>query len=432
MKSLVSPNTQAILLLTAPLLSGNSNTSPDLLSPKEYKYLAQHLRKLQCQPADLLLSDAEKIFHACNSIIEKTRLERLIARGFLLSQVVERWQARAIWVISRADINYPKRLKNLLREDAPAILYGCGDIALLEYGGLAVVGSRNVDNSLIDYTLDIGNLAATSGKNIISGGAKGIDQAAMFGAIRAGGTVCGVLSDNLEKTVMNRDFRSPLLAGKMVLISPYDPIASFNVGNAMQRNKLIYGLADASLVINSDFNKGGTWAGAKEYLSKFKYIPVYVRSIGEPSIGLDELKKNGALPWPNPENSKEFNNIFSKKEDNELSFDFREEVSLSYVKISKKEEKQSLTKITEKQSNDELLTIDVKIEESPSEVIFSAVRLAIGKILKIPMKENEIASILGISNVQTKVWLQRLIVEKTIEKLNKPIRYIARNQDNLF
>ena len=49
------------------------------------------------------------------------------------------------------------------------------------------------------------------------------------------------------------------LDGQLVLASPYDPSAGFNVGNAMQRNKFIYALADAALVVNSDLNRGGTW-----------------------------------------------------------------------------------------------------------------------------------------------------------------------------
>ena len=74
--------------------------------------------------------------------MDANRLQQLLERGFLLSQVIERWQARAIWVLSRADAEYPRRLKHRLREDAPAVLYGCGDISLLETGGLAVIGSR--------------------------------------------------------------------------------------------------------------------------------------------------------------------------------------------------------------------------------------------------------------------------------------------------
>ena len=136
----LSPNTQAILLLTAPLIAGRGPSSPDLLTPGEYKRLARHLQEIQRQPADLVSPDANDLLRACQPVIDEGRLQRLLGRGFLLSQVIERWQARAIWVISRADPEYPKRLKVRLREDAPALLYGCGDISLLESGGLAVVG----------------------------------------------------------------------------------------------------------------------------------------------------------------------------------------------------------------------------------------------------------------------------------------------------
>jgi predicted Rossmann fold nucleotide-binding protein DprA/Smf involved in DNA uptake len=119
--------------------------------------------------------------------------QRLLARGFLLGQAVERWHARAIWVVSRADSTYPQRLKARLREDAPPVQYGCGDRRLLESGGLAVLGSRNVDKSPIEYTEAIGRLAAAAGATLESGGARGIDQAAMRGALEAGGRVAGVL-----------------------------------------------------------------------------------------------------------------------------------------------------------------------------------------------------------------------------------------------
>jgi predicted Rossmann fold nucleotide-binding protein DprA/Smf involved in DNA uptake len=95
-------------------------------------------------------------------VIDKARLERLLGRGFLLSQAVERWHARAIWVVSRADGTYPQKLKARLREDSPAILYGCGNRESLDSGGLAVVGSRNADDALIEYTERVGRLAASA------------------------------------------------------------------------------------------------------------------------------------------------------------------------------------------------------------------------------------------------------------------------------
>ena len=209
----LSPNTQAILLLTAPLIAGRGTPSSELLKPGEYKRLARHLREIKRQPADLVSPDAADLLRTCHPVIDEVRLQSLLGRGFLLSQVIERWQARAIWVVSRADAEYPRRLKTRLREDAPAVIYGCGDMGLLESGGLAVVGSRHVDDSLIDYTMAVGRLAARAKRTLVSGGAKGIDQAAMRGALEAGGKVSGVLGDSLEKTTMNREHRNLLLDG---------------------------------------------------------------------------------------------------------------------------------------------------------------------------------------------------------------------------
>jgi len=45
----LSQNTQAILLLTAPLIAGRGSSSSELLTPGEYKRLARHLREIQRQ-----------------------------------------------------------------------------------------------------------------------------------------------------------------------------------------------------------------------------------------------------------------------------------------------------------------------------------------------------------------------------------------------
>ena len=291
MRNSLSSNTQAILLLTAPLIAGRRDSSADLLKPGEYKCLARFLRDKQREPADLLVPDARELIEECEQVIGSERLKSLLARGFLLSQAVERWQARAIWVVSRADAEYPRRLKARLKEDAPPVLYGCGDAALLDMGGLAVVGSRDVDERLVEYTEGIGRVVAKAKRTVISGGARGIDQAAMRGALETGGKVVGVLADSLERTALNREHRNLLIDGQLVLISPYDPSAGFNVGNAMQRNKLIYALADAALVVRSDYEKGGTWAGAVEQLEKLHFVPDYIRSNGEAGRGLEALRQ---------------------------------------------------------------------------------------------------------------------------------------------
>jgi predicted Rossmann fold nucleotide-binding protein DprA/Smf involved in DNA uptake len=410
--------------------------------------------------------DAADLMRACQPVIDETRLQRLLGRGFLLSQVIERWQARAIWVVSRADGEYPRRLKVRLREDAPAVIYGCGDMSLLESGGLAVVGSRHADDTLIDYTMSVGRLAARARRTLVSGGAKGIDQAAMRGALEAGGKVSGVLADSLEKTTMNREHRNLLLDGQLVLISPYDPSAGFNVGNAMQRNKLIYALADASLVVSSDLNKGGTWTGAVEQLDKLKFVPVYVRSTGGSSPGLDALRSKGALPWPNPQDADAFEAVFEVAAPTQVSSPqsglalFSEDGPLGVAPTTPSfpETTPPIEAPSEPVPPSAAAPIDEPVEltpepvpsaalapeatsgaagptaitpSTPADTLFAAVRGVIQLLLKSPMKDAEVAAALDVSTAQAKVWLQRLVDEGVIEKQKKPTGYIVK-QSSLF
>jgi DNA processing protein len=330
----LSQNTQAVLLLTAPLVAGRGKARSDLLTPGEYKKLARHLLAIEAQPADLLAADAGRLLADCQGVIDPARLEPLLGRGLLLSQAVEHWRARAIWVVGRADAGYPQRLKTRLKGDSPPLIYGCGERETLDRGGLAVVGSRHVDEVLLAYTAEVGGLVARAGRVLISGGARGVDQAAMRGCLEAGGQVGGVLADGLERAALQREHRDPLLAGRLVLISPYDPGAGFNVGHAMQRNKVIYALADAALVVNADRGRGGTWAGATEQLDQRRLVPVYVRSTGDVGEGLVALRERGALPWPNPVDADGLDAALraappwaAAAEQHELAFEVREEAA---------------------------------------------------------------------------------------------------------
>lgn len=302
----VSDNTKAILLLTAPLIVGKGSDSPRPLTLSEYNKLARCLSEANRQPADLLGPEAAEALQEGQPSFDLPRIMRLLERGFLLSQAIDRWQARALWVVSRADAGYPQRLKSRLGAKAPPVLYGCGNRELLEHGGLAVVGSRHTSQESLEYAESIGRLAAAANCAIISGAAKGVDEAAMRGALQEQGGAVGVLTGDLEREAINPAYRELLMPGQLALISPYDPKSRFNVGNAMQRNKLIYALADAGLVVDTDDGKGGTWNGAVEQLDKLRLVPIYARAEGQLGAGLKGLLRKGALPWPDPANVDDF------------------------------------------------------------------------------------------------------------------------------
>lgn len=434
----LSQNTQAILLLTAPLIIGRSKADPDLLKPREYKGFARHLHEIGSQPADLIKPGGEALIEASKHIVDPERIRRLLGRGFQLSQAVERWHTRAIWVVSRADPEYPGRLKSRLRGEAPAVLYGCGEPRLLDEGGLAVVGSRNIDDDLLDYTLNIGRLAAASGRQIVSGGARGIDQAAMRGALEAGGRVSGILADSLEKQAMTREHRSMLLDGMLTLASPYDPCAGFNVGNAMQRNKLIYALSDAALVVSSDFNKGGTWAGAVEQLDKLRLVPVFVRTSQDDRGGLAELKKRGALAWPEPDSPDNLDAIFDATFDDAALdlLDFQDNSLATEKKqpgcepkANHQKEPTHLVEVTE--PDDEAPHPQRRAGDETAEMLFAVARSTIERLGDTGTTEAEVAEALQIEKVQARKWLKRLVDDGALEKKTKPVRYVS-VQDRLL
>ena len=422
MSAPLTPNTQAILLLTAPLIIGRSDENSELLTLSEYNRLARLLREKQRQPADLIGSGAGDIIGICAAVFGRERLAALLARGFLLSQAVERWNSRAIWVVSRADAGYPRRLKTRLKEDAPPVLYGCGDVALLENGGLAVVGSRHVDDELISYTENVGRLAAEAGRALISGAAKGIDRAAMNGALQAGGAVVGVMSDSLERGALARDNREPLMNKKLALISPYDPSAGFNVGHAMQRNKAIYALADAALVVKSDFEKGGTWAGAIEQLEGLRFVPVFVRNGANVGKGNVALLQRGALIWPDPLSRTEFCEALSEAaaavaaepKQETLPFALRDQPPSYEIKNARDA---STARQPEAESRETKL--------APAQLLFGSVRNILRDELVEPKTETEVAQLLDVSKSQAKAWLKKLVADGELEKLARPVRYRA-------
>ena len=425
MNTELSPNTQAILLLTAPLIVGKSRSSARPLSLTEYGNLAQALLEGGRQPADLLQPGAEDVLRECRPDFDDGRISQLLERGFLLSQALERWRARAIWVISRADSDYPERFRRRLGGLAPPVLYGCGDVALIDNGGLAVVGSRSAAAEALEYADSTGRLAASAQCAIVSGGARGVDHAAMHGALSAWGTAVGVLADRLEKAAMERGNRDVLMDGQLVLVSPYDPNAGFNVGNAMQRNKLVYALADAGLVIESDYNKGGTWAGAVEQLDKLHLVPIYARTDGSISKGISALHKKGARPWPSPQTADDFRAVIAGKWDHtDVEAIHQSAFSLEGDELAEPHDDSDTGEIVRSISDTVLPSVP---EITLSDRLLASVEQLLETIDK-PITASDVAERLDVSKKQAGDWLKRLEQAGKYQRRNKRAPYERVNQ----
>jgi len=248
------------------------------------------------QPAALHGHDADELTKVLRVLPnDAERIVRLLDRSGRLALELEGLFSRGMWAVTRVDAPYPKKLRDTLKHQAPTVLFGAGDPQLLHRGGIAVIGSRNIDEAGTAFAREVGRNAAAARLPVVSGGARGTDRLAMGAALEAGGLSLGVLADSLERTVRLPDLRQMLLDGQLVLLTPYVPSAGFSVGAAMGRNKLIYALADFAVVVSSDFQTGGTWAGAVEAL-KGGWCPVFARDGSDVPKGNHELLKLGAAP----------------------------------------------------------------------------------------------------------------------------------------
>jgi predicted Rossmann fold nucleotide-binding protein DprA/Smf involved in DNA uptake len=292
----LSTATQATLLLCSPLRAGrNKDVQP--LSIGEFNELEKQLQRIDARLERLLESDAAALLKQLGLAVDAEKITALLGRGFMLSMAVETWQSAGVWVTSRNETDYPERLYRL-KQIAPPLIYGCGEKKLLLRGGLAIVGSRDVDEAGEEFTKRAAASAAREEIQVVSGGARGVDQLAMLAALEAGGTVVGVLADSLLRSATSGKAREAIQDGCLTLVSAFDPEAGFNVGNAMQRNKHIYALADFGLVVSSGYNEGGTWSGAIEQLEKLHLTPIFVRVGDDVPDGNRQLLRRDALPFP--------------------------------------------------------------------------------------------------------------------------------------
>jgi len=176
----------------------------------------------------------------------------------------------------------------------------------------------------------------------------------------------------------------------------------------MQRNKLIYALADAALAVSSDYGKGGTWTGAVEQLDKLRFVPVYVRANGEAGQGLEGLRERGAMPWPNPKTPEAFEGILnalpsvecSAPEQRALSPGIREESA----PFESDRQTESTTPVAIPESH-------VVADSSPADELFTKVKELLER-MDGPRTETRASEELQVSKKQAEVWLKRFVEEK--------------------
>lgn len=291
----LSSDAKAIVLLCS-TLALSRESAPRPLAPKEWDSLAAKLHDSELRtPSALFRLEAGDIAGSLGVGPETARrLEALLARGGQLAIELDRLSTRGIWILTRANEEYPPLLRSRLKATAPPVLFGVGNPSALTDRSVAVVGSRDADEASTAFATVLGRTCARNGLAVVSGAARGIDSAAMLAAAEGGGIAIGVVAEALERAVRRQDLRAHIADGDLTLIATQHPGAGFSVGGAMGRNRLIYCLAEAAVVVAAG-QSGGTHAGALENL-KAGWVPLFVRDDSDAPPGNRELLDAGGLP----------------------------------------------------------------------------------------------------------------------------------------
>ena len=431
----LSENAQATLLLTSYFNKvGSEDARP--LSNGEWGRFAAWLKEKSITPADLLASKPERLLRHWQDLhITTERILQLLKRGHSLALAVEKWQRAGLWIVTRSDPEYPKRLKHRLKTDSPPVLFGCGEKALLNTGGLAVIGSRKASATDLVFTEQVGIKAASEGVTIVSGGARGVDETAMQGAMNRGGAVIGVLADSLLRAATSSKWRQGLMNGHVVLVSPFYPEAGFSAGNAMARNKYIYCLADSALVIHSG-KKGGTLSGAEENLKK-GWVPLWVKPTDDRDAANHNLVGKGGSWCEVDIHALDISYLLTAA--HHAAYSTNQE-TLDLFSVGETAQQQTppslLDSVAEpvqqgipdsSKSTTEELVKDLPRQEMPSD-FYQVFLNALSQLAQSPATLEQLRNDTGLHKSQLNEWLNRAVNDGAVKKLNRPARYLATNK----
>jgi len=283
-----SPDTiRAALLLTNRLVSLDARP----LTAREFWELAAH-----DDPGELFHRGPDEIANLTGSSHDQAaRLVTLLSASTALGFEQDRLAEGGIELVSALDHRFPSSLHERLGTACPTFLLVAGPIEWLSQPGLGIVGSRDASEQALLAARRSAERAAAERYPVISGLAPGVDQVAMSGALEAGGAVVGIPAEGILRASRSADIRRRVHDRELCIASPYGPSAPFTAGNAMGRNKIIYGLSRVTFVVAADKDSGGTWAGAKEALDR-GFAPVAVWAGQGAKDGNEALVKRGATP----------------------------------------------------------------------------------------------------------------------------------------
>ena len=172
-----------------------------------------------------------------------------------VESILEWCEANRTHIVCRGTDEYPRSLSELA--DAPPVLFARGRWFAEDELAVAIVGTRHATSYGLRAAERFGYSLAKAGVTVVSGLARGIDAAAHQGALNAEGRTIAVLGSGLGRIYpAEHTSLAESISAHGAVLSEYAPDAKPRGGMFPQRNRLIAGLALATLVIEAPDRSG--------------------------------------------------------------------------------------------------------------------------------------------------------------------------------
>ncbi|MDX2139280.1 MAG: DNA-processing protein DprA [Chloroflexota bacterium] len=180
-------------------------------------------------------------------------------------RAIQRWQSNGVRIITLEDSAYPMCLRAL--DDAPPTLFvrGVWDERASSGRAVAIVGTRSPSQQAEAAAQHIAFTLAANGYTIVSGLARGIDTQAHMGALAcSGGCTLAVLGGGVLNVYPPENMsRAKAISMYGALISEQMPYAESKPTYLVARNRIITGLCEAVIVIETELDGGAMHAARR-------------------------------------------------------------------------------------------------------------------------------------------------------------------------
>lgn len=244
--------------------------SPENIYTKSVKEIAE-LPRIGLKKAEDIFSSQDKLPKIENHILY------LEEQGIRISTIL--------------DEDYPSILKKI--DDPPPLLYSRGEFPLKKSLFIALVGTHHGTEEGKKEAILLGKAVAEMDGVVVSGLAKGIDKAAHMGAMMGGGKTYAVLGTGLNNIYPKENIAlAEEITQNGTLLTEFPLNVPVTVGQLMARNRVVVGLSQAVIVVETQETQGAMDAAKKaSNLGR----PLFVVKRGKEK-NLKELTEMGAIP----------------------------------------------------------------------------------------------------------------------------------------